>query len=80
MVRGGASPPSAWRARSGGALFWVNAAADPPADLRGSPSSAFYLVSANPLRGLETVFTVAGCQGQRLAAARRRLAAVRETR
>jgi uncharacterized protein (DUF58 family) len=71
VVEAGGSPPAVRRAPSAGVVFWVTASRDAPVErlLRGG---ALYLVSAAASGGAEPAFRVAGCDGTRLGAARRR--------
>jgi hypothetical protein len=68
---GGPSPPARRPSRAD-AVFWVTAAPGLPRGARALFGRASYLVTPFPLSGVEPTFTVAGCYGQRLAAARRR--------
>ena len=52
-------------------MFWVTAAAELPGGVRALSGGVSYLVTTFALPGVQPVFTVAGCYGQRLAAVRR---------
>jgi uncharacterized protein (DUF58 family) len=66
---GGTGP--AIRRLSQAEIFWVTAAEGSPSWTRGPPRRGWYLVTPFPLPGLGSAFTVAGCHGQRAAAAPR---------
>jgi uncharacterized protein (DUF58 family) len=74
LVESSAGSPPLSRIQSAGALFWVTArpARRPPAAMARVAAGAAYLVSPAPLPGVPAAFTVAGCTGQRLGAARSR--------
>jgi uncharacterized protein (DUF58 family) len=76
VVRGGVSPPPTRRASMAEAVFWVSARSAPVGGSRGAGIAAGFVVSAFPLPGTASAFTVAGCHGYPLAALRRRVRAV----
>jgi uncharacterized protein (DUF58 family) len=71
LVRGGGPPPATPRASGAEVVFWVTAAAEPPAAVRGLGARACYLVGAFPQSATRTAFSVAGCHARRLGAPRR---------
>jgi uncharacterized protein (DUF58 family) len=71
VVQAGGSPPAVRRTPSASVVFWVTASRDVPVE-RLLPGGAGYLVSAGASPGPEPAFSVAGCDGQRLGAWRRR--------
>jgi uncharacterized protein (DUF58 family) len=69
MVEAGGPPPHMRHAPDAGIVFWVTASGDAPARPLGG---ACYLVTAVASPAVEPSFTVAGCHGRWLGAARRR--------
>jgi uncharacterized protein (DUF58 family) len=71
MVEAGGPSPGMRRVPGAGVVFWVTASRDAPGE-RALAGRARYLVSAAASAGAEEMFTVAGCNGRRLGASRRR--------
>lgn len=61
-----AGPPAVAALARTDAVFWVTAAAAPPAGVRHARARARYLVCPDPPPRWPVEFTVAGCSGQRL--------------
>ncbi len=70
VVEPGGGAPALARAGHTGAIVWVSARGGPPRAPRGS-IAATHVVSPRPVPGVPVRFTVAGCHGQLLGAARR---------
>jgi uncharacterized protein (DUF58 family) len=78
VIQPGGPPPSPRPTSRAELVFWVTAAAEAPGGRYGLRGRACFLVSPHPLPGADAAFTVAGCSGHRLGAARRLARSVEE--
>jgi uncharacterized protein (DUF58 family) len=74
VVEGGTRPPDRRNLGPEATVFRVTAAADAPRPESGRGGGIAYVVTASSLAGRAPAFTVAGCRGYRIGAAKRRLA------